>query len=177
VIPTTECDDDRPCPAGTECSADGVCETVCPPGTLSCPCADGNACTEAGLACGVDGTCQQPTCEQGTVACGCFADLTCSPQADGLPARCDPDFRVCRAVVDDSDQPGVPLSTCFTPCDFRMWPKPWHGTSTVAFFSAARARCPLLNRACCKSGNAEILQCAVGGCSQNPVPHVRRARR
>jgi hypothetical protein len=116
VLPTTECDDDRPCPAGKECNADGTCAIVCPVGTLSCPCTDGNACTESGLVCGFDGTCQQPACEQGTVGCGCFADLTCSPQADGSPARCDPDFRVCRAVVDDSDQPGAPSSACFTPC-------------------------------------------------------------
>jgi hypothetical protein len=114
--PTTECDDARPCPAGEDCTPAGACETLCPTGTLSCPCNDDDSCTDSGLVCGDGGTCQQPSCEAGTIGCGCLPDLTCIVGDGAGPVKCDPDFRVCREVVDESDQPGVPTTACFTPC-------------------------------------------------------------
>lgn len=114
--PTTECDDARPCPAGEDCTPAGACETLCPTGTLSCPCNDDDSCTDSGLVCGDGGTCQQPSCEVGTIGCGCLPDLTCIVGDGAAPVKCDPDFRVCREVVDESDQPGVPTTACFTPC-------------------------------------------------------------
>lgn len=110
-----ECDATRACPAGQTCTG-GSCEVICPPGTLSCPCNDDSTCSESGLECGAEGTCQEAGCEAGTVGCGCLADLSCATDDAGPPLRCDPDFRVCREVVDDSNQPGAPLATCFTPC-------------------------------------------------------------
>ena len=114
--PATECDADRPCPDDDVCDDDGACVAGCPVGSLSCPCDDDGACGSAGLVCGADDTCQDPACEQGSIDCGCTAALTCGAGPDGGVLRCDADFRVCRLVVDDSELPGVPLASCFTPC-------------------------------------------------------------